>query len=90
MAGLKVALTVSVPFTVIVQVVELPVHAPPHPPKLAKVDGDPGDSVSTTWVPLSKFAEQVPGQVMPAGALEMVPVAGLVAVTVTVSVMGPV
>ena len=82
-AGLKVAVTASVPLTVMAQVVPLPVHAPDHPPKAEKVVTAPGASVSVTCVPLSKVAEHVPGQLMPLGVLVTIPVIGLVAVTVT-------
>lgn len=48
----------------------IPVHAPDHP---AKVLPASGASVNT-MVPWVKLAEQVPGQLIPAGELVTVPV----------------
>src|SRR5579862_7634250 len=70
---------------VTVQVAVLPVQAPLQPPNAENVDGAPGASVNVTWLPVEKFALQVPGQLIPAGELTTVPVAGAVALAVTVS-----
>jgi hypothetical protein len=55
-----------------------PVQAPLHPEnsKLAA-----GVAVKVTWVPEGKLALQVPGQLMPAGVLVMVPFPGPADVT---------
>jgi hypothetical protein len=42
--------------------------------KLVNVEFPVGVAVSTTWVPLSKFAEHVVGQLIPVGLLVTVPV----------------
>ena len=78
------------PLTVIAQVESVPVQAPDQPPKAEKVEVPPGVSVRVTCVPSLKFAEQVPGQLIPAGLLVIVPVTGLVAVTVTSIELEPV
>lgn len=56
---------------VITQVVVLPLQLPAHPEKLNPFAGV---AVSVIWVPESKFAVQVCGQLTPAGALATVPV----------------
>ena len=53
-----------------VQVVDVPLQAPPHP---AKVEEFPRVAVSMTWVPLGKFALQAVGHLIPAGELVIVP-----------------
>ena len=55
------------------QVAVVPVQAPPQPANMEKVEGAPGVSVSVTCVLAAKVAEQVPGQVIPAGELATVP-----------------
>ena len=50
----------------------VPEHPPPLQPKKAK--SVPGVAVSVTLVPVWKLAEQVPGQLIPAGVLMTVPV----------------
>lgn len=57
--------------TVIAQVVVFPPQLPPHPEKLNPFDGV---AVRVTWVPESKLAAQVCGQLRPAGELVTVPV----------------
>jgi hypothetical protein len=47
-----------------------PLHAPPNP---AKFDPESALAVSVTAVPFVKLAAQLPGQLMPAGALVTVP-----------------
>ena len=61
---------------------------PEHPPPLQPVNVEPaaGAAVSVTAVPLVKLAEQVAPQVMPAGALVMVPVPVPTLETVSVKV----
>ena len=61
---------------------------PEHPPPLQPVKVEPaaGAAVSVTAVPLVKLAEQVAPQVMPAGALVMVPVPVPTLETVSVKV----
>jgi phage tail protein X len=51
------------------------VPVPLHPPPLHPANVDPSDAaaVNVTCVPLAKFAEQVVGQLIPAGALVTVP-----------------
>jgi hypothetical protein len=51
--------------------VATPVHAPDQP---VKVSLPVGVSFSVTWVLCAKLAEQVAGQVIPAGVLVTVPV----------------
>jgi len=69
-AWLKEAVTPVAAETVTVHVVVAPVHTPPHPPNIEPV---PGVSVSVTTAFCAKVAEQVPGQLMPAGLLVTVP-----------------
>lgn len=85
MAGLNVAVTLWAALMVTIQVAAVPVQAPLHPANIENVLGAPGASVSVTWLPVEKFALQVPGQLMPAGELTTVPVAGAVPLVVTVS-----
>lgn len=54
-----------------VQVAEVPVQPPLHPPKLKVVAGE---AVSVTEVPAVKLAKHVVGQLRPAGLLVTVPV----------------
>src|SRR5271166_6299517 len=56
----------------IVQEAPVPVHAPPQP---ENPEPPPAFAVSVTWVPLLKVAEQVVGQLTPAGVLVTVPLA---------------
>ena len=70
-----VVVTRKVPVTDSAAVIEIeqvppPEQAPLHP---AKVDPAAGVAVNVTTVPLAKFALQVPGQLMPAGALLIEP-----------------
>ena len=72
------------PAAVIVIVhVPVPVHAPPQP---VNVEPATGVAVKFTTVPLLNDAEQLVPQLMPAGALVMVPAP--VPARLTVSVMG--
>jgi hypothetical protein len=80
-AGLKVAVTESVAVRVTLQVAA-PVHAPPQPAKALLV---PGVSLSVIWVFGGKLAEQVVGQLIPAGLLVTVPVPAPAMVTVIAS-----
>jgi phage tail protein X len=75
---LKDALTLVAPATVTVQVVALFAHPPPQP---ANMDPAAGVSVRVTEAFCANVAEQVDGQLMPAGLLVTVPVPE----TVTVS-----
>ncbi len=52
----------------------MPVPVQPPPLQPAKVEPAAGVAVRVTAVPLANAAEQVAPQVMPAGALETVPV----------------
>ena len=63
-----------------VQVVAIPEQAPLQPPKTSLV---PGVSVSVTFVFWGKLAVQVPGQLIPAGVLVMIPAPAGGAVTVS-------
>jgi hypothetical protein len=69
--ALKPAVTDWLDDNVMVQVVVDPEQAPLQPEK--PEDELPGVAVSVTWVPGAKVAEQVPGQLIPAGELVMVP-----------------
>jgi hypothetical protein len=71
LALLNVAVTTHVP---------VPVQPPPLQP--AKVELADAAAVNVTCVPLAKFAEQVVGQLIPAGALVTVPVPVPASVTV--------
>jgi hypothetical protein len=64
-------------------------QAPPQPPNVEKVEGAPGVSVRVTCEPLGKLAEQVFGQLMPAGELTTVPVTLPLAETLTWTVLFP-
>ena len=68
---LNVAVTAVAAVTVTTQV-PVPEHPPPVQP--ANVEPSAGNAVSVTAVPLAKLAEQVVGQLIPAGALVTVPV----------------
>jgi phage tail protein X len=68
---LKAAVTVVAPEIVTVQLVALFAHAPPQP---ANVKPLPGDSVRVTEVFCANVAEQVVGQLIPAGLLVTAPV----------------
>ncbi len=68
---LNVAVTAVAAVTVTAQA-PIPAHPPPLQP--AKVDPVAAEAVKVTCVPLAKFAEQVAGQLIPAGALVTVPV----------------
>ncbi|HWW61848.1 MAG TPA: hypothetical protein VN181_10810, partial [Thermoanaerobaculia bacterium] len=69
-AELNVAVTVRLPFIVTVQ-------APPlvlsHPLQLLKVEPDAAEAVSVTGLPFAYVALQDGPQLIPAGALEIVP-----------------
>ena len=56
-------------------------QAPPQPPNVEKVEVGPGVSVRVTCEPPGKVAEQVVGQLMPAGELTTVPVTVPLAMT---------
>jgi hypothetical protein len=79
---LKVAVTGVAAVTVTTQV---PVPEQPPPIQPANVEPSAGNAVSVTAVPLAKFAEQVVGQLIPAGALDTVPVPVPANITVRVS-----
>ena len=81
---LNVAVTLSAALIVTTQ---LPV--PLHPPPLQPANVLPlfGVAVSVTCVPLAKFAEQVLGQVIPAGELLTLPVPVPASVTVNANVV---
>ena len=49
---------------------EVPLQAPPQPPK---VEPEAGVAVSVTWVLFVKLEKQVPGQSIPLGLLVTVP-----------------
>jgi hypothetical protein len=74
---LKLAVAVVAELTDTAQVPG-PVQAPLHPENSKLVAGV---AVKVTWVPEGKLALQVPGQLMPAGALVMVPLPGPADVT---------
>jgi hypothetical protein len=68
---LKVAVAEVAAVMVKLQELVVPLHAPPHPPK---VKPEAGVAVSMTWVFCVKLAVQVVGQLTPDGALVTVPV----------------
>jgi len=70
--GAKAAETLWLELSMTVQVAPVPVQAPPQP---ENPEPPPGVAVSVTWVPLLKVAEQVVGQLIPAGVLVTVPLA---------------
>jgi hypothetical protein len=72
--------TVWAPVIVTLQLA-VPEQAPVQPSNVKFVDAF---AVSATFVPVLKSAVQVPGQLMPAGALVIVPVPAVGAVTVSV------
>jgi hypothetical protein len=82
---LKVAVTDCAALIVTVQ---LPVPVQPPPLHPAKVQPAAGVSVRVTLAPLAKFATQVPGQPIPGGLLETVPLPARV--TVSGNVVAPV
>ena len=67
---MNVAVTELAALTFTVHVVAFPVHPPAHP---VKEEPAAGTSVSVTCTPESKFAVQSCGQLIPVGALVMVP-----------------
>src|ERR1700722_722861 len=69
--GLNVAVTDWFALISTMQVLDVPLHAPPHP---AKDEVDPGVAVSVTLVPRGKLAVQVCGQLIPPESLLTVPV----------------
>jgi hypothetical protein len=77
---LNVAVTAVAAVTVTTQV-PVPEHPPPVQP--ANVEPSPATAVNVTAVPLAKFAEQVVGQIIPAGALITVPAPVPAGVTVS-------
>jgi len=80
-SGTKVAVTDVFAFIVTVHV-PVPAHAPPlHP---VNTDPDVAAAVNVTEVPLTKFAEQVAPQLIPAGELVTVPAPAPDFVTVSV------
>jgi hypothetical protein len=78
MGAAKVAITELEALNVTLQLA-VPVQAPPQP---AKVLLAPGVSLSVIWVFCGKLAEQVVGQLTPAGLLVTVPVPAPAMVTV--------
>ncbi len=68
--GTKVAVTALAAVILVVHVVAVPTQAPLQPEKLNPAAGV---AVSVTEAPSAKLAEQVGPQVMPAGALVIVP-----------------
>jgi hypothetical protein len=84
LALLKVAVTAVAAVNVTTQV-PVPVQPPPlHP---ANVEPSAAAAVSVTAVPLAKFAAQVVGQLIPAGALVTVPVPLPASATVNANVL---
>jgi len=79
---LNVAVTVTAALTVTVHV-PVPGH-PATPLQPANVDPSPAVAVKTTTAPLAKLAEHVVGQLIPAGALDTVPVPVPASATVNV------
>ena len=79
---LNVAVTVTAALTVTTQV---PVPVQPAPLQPANVEPSAATAVSVTAVPLAKFAEQVVGQIIPAGALITVPAPVPASLTVMVA-----
>jgi hypothetical protein len=67
---LKVAVAEVAAVMVTVQVVAVPLHAPPQPPNEKP---EAGVAVRMTWVFWVKLAVQVVGQLTPDGALVTVP-----------------
>ena len=80
MGAEKVAVTFAVPFMVTWHV-PVPEQAPDHPPNVAFV---PGVSVRLTTVDGVNNAEHVPGQLIPAGLLVILPVPVPAKVTLSV------
>ena len=76
---LKVAVTEWAAVRVTLQVA-VPVQAPDQPAKILLA---PGVALSVTWLFCVKLAEQVVGQLIPAGVLVTVPVPVPAMVTVT-------
>ena len=68
--SVKVADTLCAEFMVSVQVLAVPLHAPPQPVNIQPLAGV---SVKVTSVPWSKAAPQVVGQLTPLGELVTVP-----------------
>jgi len=68
----KVAVTDLAALIVTVQVVEVPLHVPPHSLKLAP---EPADAVRVTLVLIAYTSEQSEPQLIPAGLLVTVPLA---------------
>jgi dUTPase len=83
--GLKVAVT---DWAALIVTVQLPVPVQPPPLHPAKVQPAAGVSVRVTLAPLAKFATQVPGQPIPGGLLETVPLPARA--TVSGNVVAPV
>jgi len=80
---LNVAVTAVAAVTVTTHA-PIPVQAPPQP---AKTEPSAALCVNVTCVPLAKLAEQVSGQIIPAGALVTVPVPFPASVTVNVKLL---
>jgi len=83
---LKVAVTDCAALIVTVQL-PVPVQAPLHPAKLEPVAAL---ATKVTLVPLAKFVLHVPGQLMPGGVLETVPLPVPARATVSGNVVAPV
>jgi hypothetical protein len=81
---LNVAVTVS---AAVIVTEQPPVPVQPAPLHPANVDPSAATAVSATTAPLVKFAEQVSGQMIPAGALVTVPAPVPASVTVSENVL---
>ena len=85
--GEKVAVTLVADVPIVTVQVPVPVHPPPLQPENREAD-DAGVAVRVTVLPLLKFAEQVPAQLIPAGELETEPEPVPAKVTETGNVAG--
>jgi hypothetical protein len=66
----KLADTLALPFSVRVQLLAIPLHAPPQP---ARPQAKAVPAVKVTWVPGAKLALQVEPQSIPEGELVTLP-----------------